>query len=304
MSIKKFLFFILTGLFLTVVIPAQVRYTVIPESPRPGEPVTIGLDTFATEAVLFVNGEQKGKAKCFIVPPGYRQRSFTAAIITIPTTIEADNAVIRVNNENGILCEIHIKISPREFRSETLHLTPSLTTLVTDQSDQRAAESNRLWAILTTNGTDIYHTDQFIPPVTSTRRTSHFGSRRINQYSDGRRVTSIHAGVDYGIPTGTEIVACGAGRVVLARNRIISGYSVIIEHAPGVYSIYYHLDKILVEENTNVETRDLIGLSGSTGFSTGPHLHWEIRINTENTDPDFFLERPLIDKNLINSRIY
>jgi murein DD-endopeptidase MepM/ murein hydrolase activator NlpD len=86
--------------------------------------------------------------------------------------------------------------------------------------------------------------------------------------------------------------------------RIISGYSIIIEHAPGIYSIYYHLDSIIAQEGSIVEAGEVIGLSGSTGFSTGPHLHWELRVNTENTDPDAFVARPLIDKTLIISRIF
>jgi len=141
-------------------------------------------------------------------------------------------------------------------------------------------------------------------PVTSTRRTSTFGSRRINRYSDGRSITNTHFGIDFGIPTGTEVVACGTGKVVLARMRIVSGYSVIIEHWPGMYSLYYHLDSINVEEGEIVKIGDLIGLSGSTGFSTGPHLHWELRLNSESTDPDAFVTRPILDKNTIIRKLF
>jgi murein DD-endopeptidase MepM/ murein hydrolase activator NlpD len=200
--------------------------------------------------------------------------------------------------------EIPITIAHREFRSETLHLTPSLTSLVADPNPERTAESERLWAILARTGNQIYHTGRFVLPVTSTRRTSQFGTRRVNAYSDGRRVTSIHAGVDFGIPTGTEVRASGRGRVVLSRMRILTGYSVILEHAPGVYSLYYHLDSVIAQEGTIVNTGAIIGLSGSTGFSTGPHLHWEVRVSTENTDPDILVSRPLLDKDLIISRLF
>ena len=303
-------------------VTAQVRYTIIPEAPRPGDPITIGINSYAKEVLLFVNEKQAAKALCFSIPAEYsgelersraprrnsrlseRQPGFMAAIITIPTTIEAEVATIIINNEAGLLCEIPITITPREFHSETLRLTPALSSLATDPNPQRTAESRRLWEILSTTGNQVYHTGPFVLPVTSTRRTSQFASRRINQYPNGRTTTSIHAGVDFGIPTGTPVVACGAGKVVLARMRIISGYSVIIEHAPGVYSIYYHLDSVSVQEDTIVEAGELIGLSGSTGFSTGPHLHWELRVSTENTDPDAFISRPIIDKELIISRIY
>lgn len=310
--IKRFLVLLLISLTFTACagkavinpVDVQLRYAIIPESPRPGEPVTIGVNKSITEAILFVDEKQAAKASAFFVPGEDNQHGFTAVILTVPSTIEAESAIIRLNGLPDEAVEIPVTITPREFRSETLHLTPALTNLVTGTSPERTEQAQRLWEILGTTGDYIYHTGNFVLPVTSTRRTSQFGTRRINQYSDGRRVTSIHAGVDFGIPTGTEVYACGRGRVVLASFRIISGYSVIIEHAPGVYSIYYHLDSISAEEGAIVEAGELIGLSGSTGFSTGPHLHWELRVSSENTDPDAFVARPVLDKNLIISNIF
>ncbi|MDE5614344.1 MAG: M23 family metallopeptidase, partial [Treponemataceae bacterium] len=66
-------------------------------------------------------------------------------------------------------------------------------------------------------------------------------------------------------------------------------WSICIEPLPGLYSLYYHLDKLLVETGQMVTQGDLIGLSGATGLATGPHLHWEIRLNTEAVSPDFFV---------------
>ena len=106
------------------------------------------------------------------------------------------------------------------------------------------------------------------------------------------------------MPKGTEVRACGRGKVVFARMRILTGYTVIIELAPGVYSSYYHLDSIITKEGAMAEAGEVVALSGSTGFSTGPHLHWELRVSTENTDPDILTERALLDKDLIISKIY
>ena len=79
-------------------------------------------------------------------------------------------------------------------------------------------------------------------------------------------------------------------------SRIVTGNTVILEHLPGLYSLYYHLDKIAVSEGSIVEAGTILGESGSTGLATGPHLHWEIRVSTENADPDVFLSRPVLDK--------
>ncbi|MDR1836301.1 MAG: M23 family metallopeptidase [Treponema sp.] len=301
---KHVIIFLLFCIVFTTVISAQIRYTVIPDYPLPGEPVTIGVNSPAQQAVLFVNGIRLASSRVFSVPGTDSALSFFVTVLTIPSTVMPGGAIIRLNNENGVLCEIPIIIAPRDFVSEVIELDPVLTGIRTDSSTQRTEEANRLWAILSTTGNQIYHSGTFIPPVTSTRRTSFFGDHRVYRYSNGTSDTSIHAGVDFGVPTGTQVVACGSGRVALARMRIVTGNSVVIEHAPGVYSLYYHLDKIEVQEGAIVEAGTLLGLSGATGLATGPHLHWEVRVSTENTDPDAFVSRPIIDKNLIISRIY
>ena len=283
---------------------AELRYTIIPENPRPGEPVTIAVAGGLKHAILIREERQFAKADFFTIFAENGRPGFKAAVLTIPSTAAPGPAIIKLESDFGTVYELSIRITGREFRSETIALNPNLTGIITDSSPQRVAEGERLWAILATTGNEVFHTGRFIPPVTSTRRTSSFGSRRIFQHSDGRSNTSIHAGVDYGVPTGTRVVASGRGRVVLAVSRIVSGLSVILEHAPGIYSLYYHLDSIAVQEGAIVETGELIGLSGSTGLSTGPHLHWEVRVATENTDPDAFVARPIIDKDLIISRLY
>jgi len=300
---KRIVIFLCAGFFLISIAAAQVRYAVIPESPRPGEPVTIGAEGDVKEALLFVNGRQLAKASFFSIPAAGKTPGFTAAVLTVPSTARPGDAIIRLDNENGEICEIPVTIAPRDFVAEIIELNPVLTGIRTDPSPQRTEEANRLWTILSTSGNQVYHTGAFITPVTSTRRTSFFGDRRVYKYSDGNTDTSIHAGVDFGVPAGTRVTACGAGRVALAGMRIVTGNSVIIEHAPGIYSLYYHLNSISVKEGDIVEAGTLLGLSGSTGLSTGPHLHWEIRVGTENTDPDAFTARPIIDKDLIISRI-
>ena len=70
----------------------------------------------------------------------------------------------------------------------------------------------------------------------------------------------------------------------------IAGWSICIEHLPGLYSLYYHLDSLEVKTGDEVLTGTYLGKSGATGLATGPHLHWEIRLNMEAINPDFFVE--------------
>jgi murein DD-endopeptidase MepM/ murein hydrolase activator NlpD len=239
----------------------------------------------------------------FAVPAADGKPGFLAAVLTVPATAAAGPAAIRLENETGIIAEIPFNIEDRKFVAETIDLDLALTNLRTEPDPQKTAEASRLWAILTKTGNELHHIGAFLLPVTSTRRTSFFGDRRVFRYSTGRSDTSIHAGVDFGVPTGTPVTSCGDGKVILARMRIVTGNSVIIEHLPGIYSLYYHLDKIEVQEGGMVQSGTLLGLSGATGLATGPHLHWELRVHGENTDPDAFITRPIIDKNAILSKL-
>ncbi|WP_416970736.1 transglycosylase family protein [Streptomyces sp. 4F14] len=86
-----------------------------------------------------------------------------------------------------------------------------------------------------------------------------------------------HTGVDFPVPTGTSVKAVGAGEVVTAGWGGSFGYQVVIRHADGRYTQYAHLSAISVRDGQSVATGQRIGRSGSTGNSTGPHLHFEVR---------------------------
>jgi murein DD-endopeptidase MepM/ murein hydrolase activator NlpD len=86
-----------------------------------------------------------------------------------------------------------------------------------------------------------------------------------------------HTGVDFPVPTGTSVKAIGAGQVVSAGWAGSYGYEVIVRHADGRYSQYAHLSAISVKDGQRVGAGQRIGRSGSTGNSSGPHLHFEVR---------------------------
>ena len=173
---------------------------------------------------------------------------------------------------------------------KVIELDDKNTAIKTNNSPERAAQIDKLNNILFTSmPQDIYNLKTFKKPIVSERMTAFFGDRRIYAYTNGKSSTSLHYGDDYGVPTGTEVFACGDGKVVMAENRISTGYSIVIEHLPGLYSLYYHLNEMSVKEGDIVKQGQLIAKSGSTGLATGPHLHWEIRLNGSAIRPNFFL---------------
>ena len=98
----------------------------------------------------------------------------------------------------------------------------------------------------------------------------------------------MHYGVDLVADRGTDVYASGAGTVIQASYNGGFGRCVKIDHGYGYVSVYAHLSKITVKEGQKVTRHDLIGLVGNTGLSTGPHLHYEIRINKKPVDPSIF----------------
>jgi murein DD-endopeptidase MepM/ murein hydrolase activator NlpD len=121
----------------------------------------------------------------------------------------------------------------------------------------------------------------FDPPLRSYRLTSRFGNRVHPLY--GR--VAFHAGIDMSAPSGTPIFAPAAGVVVLASWNDGYGNCIVIEHGSGLGTLYGHLSDYNVEEGDLVTTGQIIGFVGSTGNSTGPHLHWEVRVNGQPQDP-------------------
>jgi murein DD-endopeptidase MepM/ murein hydrolase activator NlpD len=122
-------------------------------------------------------------------------------------------------------------------------------------------------------------------PLADYEMTSPFGAR--NDPLNG--LTGIHEGVDLGAPNGTPVMATGDGQVVWATWRDRYGNMVEIEHGMGVRTRYAHLSKVLVNIGQHVSRGEPLGLVGETGRTTGPHLHYEVRVGDQATNPMKFI---------------
>ena len=120
----------------------------------------------------------------------------------------------------------------------------------------------------------------FIRPIEG-RVTTDFGTRRfINEVPKNN-----HTGIDIKAPAGTPVAASADGIVVFTGEHFFSGNSIFIDHGTGICTMYFHLASIAVQSGQKVKQGDIIGAVGSTGRSTGPHLHWGVRINNQRVDP-------------------
>ena len=133
--------------------------------------------------------------------------------------------------------------------------------------------------------------DGFCSPIGSgweRRVTSEFGNR-VDPITGKRKG---HGGMDLAVPTGTPIRAALGGTVTVSKyNAGGYGYYVMIDHGNGLATLYGHCSKLLAKVGQTVEAGDIIALSGSTGRSTGPHLHFEVRVNGERTNPRAYLPK-------------
>lgn len=146
------------------------------------------------------------------------------------------------------------------------------------------AESARIASMLkngSSKGSGRYAGSMAWPCPGHTRVSSQFGMR----YHPILHYNRMHTGVDISAPSGANLVAVGAGVVVSAGVSGGYGNCVMIDHGDGLVSVYAHMSRISVKKGQRLGTGQSIGAVGSTGLSTGPHLHFEIRVNGNPVNP-------------------
>ena len=250
-----------------------------------------------------ITDEKKSVAACNFYALGAKKTSaeFLAGL-PISSWAESGERQIKIKynvqdeGENEI--SLPLEIEKKDFESGVIKLTKEMSAISSDTSPEKVEQSKKLNAIInSTNSENVFNLKKFILPVTSRRRTTQFAERIIYKYPSGKESTTVHAGIDFGLPKPPssgpqphmEIVAPADGKIVMAENRIATGWTVIIEHLPGLYSMYYHMSELKVKAGQMVKQGELLGLSGATGFANGEHLHWEMRLNSMIVNPDFFM---------------
>ena len=183
-----------------------------------------------------------------------------------------------------------IGIVERRFPTDEVNLNAANSELRVAPDPQKTAEALAIQAIYARlDPAQPSAILPFVAPVGEARRSAGFGDRRRYLYASGGSDSIWHSGIDFAVPVGTPVRAPAAGLIVFAGSRIVTGFTVVIEHAPGIYSVLMHLSKGLCQVGSTVKAGDLVAYSGVTGLATGPHLHWEVRVAGVPVDPDWFL---------------
>ena len=135
---------------------------------------------------------------------------------------------------------------------------------------------------------------QFVKPVEGAHISQPFGCTTLSSepYDPSCPSKHFHSGIDLAVAAGTPVHATLSGVCRVIDDRTGYGLHVIIDHGQGLSSLYAHLESVAVTSGESVAAGQVIGRVGSTGNSTGPHLHFEIRMNGVPQDPQSYLQLP------------
>lgn len=262
--------------FVLVLGTSVYAYTVgvLPGDPRLGDTISVFIspNQGTTNPPVVTVGDSTYQS--FPLPDG----RFRAMVPTSPLDAPGQRT-IQIDGDEGTEI-LSVNVSNRSFNTQWIRLSPGSSSLGTDHEFSRVADFKKIVT------PEKYWDGPMVRPSAG-RVSSEYGNRRY--YNGVFAQDYYHRGVDYAAGTGSPVVAPAAGHIRLVgtvgEGFELHGNTVGIDHGQGVLSIMIHLSRIDVQEGDFVEAGQVIGGIGSTGASTGPHLHWGLYVNGVAVDP-------------------
>ncbi|WP_293351394.1 MULTISPECIES: M23 family metallopeptidase [unclassified Microcoleus] len=259
---------------LSLVSPAQaLQVQVTPANPELGDTLSVVIQVNSSSPTPTVSVQQKNYPA---FPMGNNR--FRALLPTTP--LEKPGARLLQVSGDGQVQNLNVQVRDRDFPTQSIWLPPGKDSEGTD------AEFDRVDAFKALVTPEKFWDGKLLRP-NSGEITTIYGVRRY--YNGVFAKDYYHRGVDYAGAYGSPVVAPAAGRVSLVGRESqgfkIHGNVVGIDHGQGVASILMHLSRIDVKEGDFVKAGQVIGALGSTGASTGPHLHWGLYVHGQSVDP-------------------
>jgi murein DD-endopeptidase MepM/ murein hydrolase activator NlpD len=196
--------------------------------------------------------------------------------VGLETTPGSYNVSVRAGRRK---IDLEVSVTETTFPTTRITLPKDKVTLSPEDTERTARESARLKAIFSKITGKMWD-GNFIMPLNNDISAA-FGVRRIIN----RENISVHKGVDIRGREGDEIMASNDGKVVLAEELFFGGNTIILDHGQGIYTVYMHLSEAKAGTEDIVSKGEVIGLVGSTGRSTGPHLHFGVRFRDISVNP-------------------
>ncbi|MBW2544312.1 MAG: M23 family metallopeptidase [Deltaproteobacteria bacterium] len=211
-----------------------------------------------------------------------KRKHFTLIVFGLDMEPGTYDVVVRLKPSRGTPKDIPFKlaISQGAFPSKRIRVARRFTSFTSADIRRIKNEKEllgRIYSIFTPNWLGG---GRFILPLKG-KITGTFGEKRV--FNDN--FVSRHRGIDIRSPRGAPVMASNSGEVALVRDLYFSGNTVIVNHGLGLFSIYCHMSKVIVRKGDFIDKGESIGYTGSTGRSTGPHLHWGLRLVDDYADP-------------------
>lgn len=219
------------------------------------------------------------KREIYLVPNG--EKTLWYGLLSADLRAKKGDFEIDINvRPQGNGWHLKMGVVEKSYGVRRLTLPKKMVDLDKETLARARKESRAMKALWRATPTDPLWRGAFIKPVPGIV-VGPFGRRSIIN----NQPRSPHSGVDLRGKKGTPVAATNHGKVVLIGDHFFTGLTVVIDHGGGIQSMYFHLDKILAKKGDMVDKGQEIGQVGSTGRSSGPHLHWGIRVNGDRVDP-------------------
>ncbi|HEX8234909.1 MAG TPA: M23 family metallopeptidase [Abditibacteriaceae bacterium] len=255
-----------------------------PASPQPGDVITLtlypqtgerivgaGMAAFDTAEVKFYT-RPNGTARALVGFPFDRHGG--------SHLLRARVRVAKAGNETEQIVSTLVRARERNFPTQHISMRSSTAGTMSRTDALRREKLLVQSSMKNSYPAPLWSGSWFVP--TSGRSSSSYGRRR---YVNGRW-WGQHNGADIKAPSGAAVGVSNSGRVVLSQYLpTLRGNCIVVDHGCNVFSIYMHLSQRGVKVGDSVRRGQVIGRVGATGFVTGPHLHWEVRIGWEPVDP-------------------
>ncbi|MEM1484206.1 M23 family metallopeptidase [Oscillospiraceae bacterium PP1C4] len=174
-----------------------------------------------------------------------------------------------------------ISVQGRDFVVQNLTVDAGVTANTAKSDTANAEWATKIEPLKKISEPVKYWSGAFLQPVQG-EITTEFG---VIRYTNGSKIATRHSGIDIAASQGTQIAAANAGKVQFADFLQLTGNTVVLDHGMGLKSFYYHMNSLDVTAGTLVKKGDPIGKVGTTGFSTGPHLHYSLLVNDVFINP-------------------
>ncbi|MGQ9681379.1 MAG: peptidoglycan DD-metalloendopeptidase family protein [Anaerolineae bacterium] len=262
--------------------PVAVKVRLLPETIRQGDIVTIVIET---DRFAVVTASLRGHTLP-LLQEGLRWYALLGIWAATPPA-DWPLSVSATDPIGGGTAQTQktIRITARAFEVENIDLDETTTNLIAD-TETLQSEAQLVAHVVAGRTADRLWQGPFLRPLQG-EISSTYGLRR---GYNGQPPTDYHGGLDLAADAGTPVGAANAGRVVFSGPLKVRGNAVIIDHGWGLYTGYYHLSAVSVQEGDFVTAGQTIGLVGSTGFSTGDHLHWSVWAGGNLVDPETILQ--------------